>query len=221
MTAAPPDGQPGPVSGPAALLLRPAGRAACLIEAPAELAASLAEHLRAARLPGVVDVVPGARTVLLDGSSLDRLLPALRPILQSWQRPTPGPVAAAETVEIPVIYDGPDLAEVAREAGLDVPTVIDLHTRTPMRVAFCGFAPGFAYIDELPPPLRMPRLPNPRTEVPAGSVAIAEQYTGVYPQPSPGGWRLLGRTTAELWNLERPQPSLLRPGLHVRFTAVR
>lgn len=203
------------------LVLRAAGRTACLVEVPAELAPSLAEHLRAGRLPGVVDVVPGARTILLDGAALDRILPVLRPLLASWQPPESISATGPEIVEIPVLYDGPDLPEVARQAGLDVAAVIDLHTRTPMRVAFCGFAPGFAYIDELPPPLRMPRLPTPRTEVPAGSVAIAEQYTGVYPRPSPGGWRLLGRTTAELWNLGRPQPSLLRPGLHVRFTAVR
>lgn len=214
MTADPPRGQSD-------LLLRPAGRSACLIEVPAGSAAALAEHLRASHLPGVVDVVPGARTVLLDGSALDRLLPALRPVLASWQRPGPGATAPAEVVEIPVIYDGPDLAEVARECGLDEATVIGLHTRAPMRVAFCGFAPGFAYIDELPAVLRLPRLSTPRTSVPAGSVAIAEQYTGVYPQPSPGGWRLLGRTTAELWNLDRPQPALLRPGLHVRFTSAR
>ena len=202
--------------------IRPAGLSACLLDVPPDLAGTLADHLRDCHargaLPGVVDVVPGARTILLDGAGSDRLTPVLRPLLHAWAGR--GTAPAPELVEIEVRYDGPDLADVAARAGLTEAEMIELHTRAPMRVAFCGFAPGFAYIEGLPAPLRSPRLRTPRTSVPAGSVAIAEQYTGIYPRPSPGGWRLLGHTSADLWNLDRDEPALLRPGVHVRFVPV-
>jgi KipI family sensor histidine kinase inhibitor len=201
--------------------VRPAGLSACLLDVPPSAVGGLAEYLRGCHdrgmLAGVVDVVPGASTVLLDGAGAADLAPVLGPLLAGWFGGAPDSTRPAELVEIPVTYDGPDLADVARQAGLSEADVVALHTRAPMTVAFCGFAPGFAYIADLPVPLRMPRLATPRTAVPAGSVAVAEEYTGIYPRTSPGGWRILGHTAAELWNLDREPPALLSPGTRVQF----
>jgi KipI family sensor histidine kinase inhibitor len=194
--------------------IRRVGLSACLVEVPAGDAGALAGYLRARNLPGVTDVVPGACTVLVDGGRPE----TIGPLLHEWGKAAPD--VTAEVVEIPVTYDGADLTDVARHAGLSEEDVVALHTEAPMRVAFCGFAPGFAYIDDLPAPLRLPRLATPRKQVPTGSVAVAEQYTGVYPRSSPGGWRLIGRTEADLWNLDRDNPALLRPGVLVQFMAV-
>ena len=111
----------------------------------------------------------------------------------------------------------PDLPAVAAETGLTHDEVIGRHARGRYVVAFCGFAPGFAYLTGLDPQLHVPRLSEPRTRVPAGAVGIADEFTGVYPRPSPGGWRLLGRTAATLWDVERKPPALLVPGARVRF----
>jgi KipI family sensor histidine kinase inhibitor len=119
-----------------------------------------------------------------------------------------------------VRYDGPDLAAVAERAGRPEAEVIARHTAGDYRVAFCGFAPGFAYLTGLDPSLHVPRLARPRTRVPAGSVGIAGEYTAAYPRPSPGGWHLLGRTDADLWDLARAEPALLTPGTRVRFEAI-
>ena len=113
--------------------------------------------------------------------------------------------------------DGPDLDAVAMECGLSVDRVIELHVATAYEVLFAGFAPGFAYLGELPAELRVPRLATPRTRVPAGSVAIAGAMAAIYPQASPGGWRLLGRTDARLFDPTAMHPALLRPGDRVRF----
>jgi KipI family sensor histidine kinase inhibitor len=121
-------------------------------------------------------------------------------------------------VEIPVTYDGPDLAEVARLTGLPADEVVRRHAAAEYVVAFSGFAPGFGYLTGLPAELRVPRRDSPRTAVPAGSVAVAGEFTGVYPRRSPGGWQLLGRTDAVLWDPERDPPALLVPGTRVRFT---
>jgi allophanate hydrolase subunit 1 len=122
-----------------------------------------------------------------------------------------------EEVTIAVHYDGVDLADVGELAGLGAHGVIAAHTGRPWTVAFTGFAPGFGYLVGGHPRLRVPRLGTPRTRVPAGAVALAGDYSGVYPRPSPGGWRLIGRTDTEVWNLDRDPPALLRPGVVVRF----
>ncbi|HVU92653.1 MAG TPA: allophanate hydrolase subunit 1, partial [Jatrophihabitans sp.] len=129
------------------------------------------------------------------------------------------PLAAAqgELVELAVEYDGPDLAATAAELGLSPAELVRRHAAGEYVVAFCGFAPGFAYLTGLDPALHVPRLAEPRTRVPAGAVGIAGEFTGVYPRPSPGGWRLLGRTDAVLWDLDRTPPALLPPGTRVRF----
>ncbi|QSR25963.1 allophanate hydrolase [Nocardioides aromaticivorans] len=170
----------------------------------------------------VADVVPGARTVLLvarPGVSLDRLrtvVPDEKHLLGAgngaFGQGLPGP-----EVVIPVVYDGPDLAAVAELTGLRADEVVAAHTATPWQVAFGGFAPGFAYLVGGDPRLRVPRRDQPRTTVPAGSVGLAGEFSGVYPRASPGGWQLIGRTDAVLWDLERDPPALLAAGITVRF----
>jgi KipI family sensor histidine kinase inhibitor len=125
----------------------------------------------------------------------------------------------AET-RIEVVYDGPDLEEVAALTGLSRRQVVDAHTGTPWRIGFGGFAPGFAYLVDGDPRLSVPRRTESRTTVPAGSVGLAGAFSGIYPRASPGGWQLLGRTGAPLFDLDREPPALLRAGGWVRFVAV-
>ena len=120
-------------------------------------------------------------------------------------------------IEIPVTYDGMDLAEVAKFTGLSQARIVELHASAEFTVAFCGFAPGFAYLTGLPAELHVPRLATPRTSVPAGSVAIAAEFAGVYPRTSPGGWRILGTTDVTLFDETQTPPALLTPGDRVRF----
>jgi 5-oxoprolinase (ATP-hydrolysing) subunit B len=120
-------------------------------------------------------------------------------------------------VTLAVYYDGADLADVAQLAGCSVDEVVRRHSGAEYTVAFCGFAPGFAYLTGLDPSLHVPRLSTPRARVPAGAVGVAGEYTAAYPRASPGGWRLIGRTDAALWSLERADPALLVPGTRVRF----
>jgi KipI family sensor histidine kinase inhibitor len=196
-----------------------AGDAALLVRADG-MAARLASAIHSKRLAGVLDVVPGARTVLVitepgswDLDQLARLILAL---------PLPPAAAAGRSLtEIPVLYDGPDLADVARLAGLEVAEVIARHQAAEYSVGWLGFSPGFGYLTGLDPALRgIRRLARPRQSVPAGSVAIAGGLACVYPAASPGGWRLLGRTSARLWDPGREPPALLEPGARVRFRAV-
>ena len=217
---------PAPRSRPNQIGIHPVGLSACLVEVadPAWLP-PLHRHLavahRQGELPDVVDLVPGARTVLLDGLPADTGPALLTRLLAGWTpADTATSVAGAETIDVPVRYDGPDLTEVARLVGIGTDEVVSLHTGTLMTVDFCGFAPGFAYLSGLPEQLRVSRLPAPRTAVPAGAVAIAESYTGIYPRSSPGGWRILGHTDLPLWDADRPEPALLTPGTRVRLVAV-
>jgi KipI family sensor histidine kinase inhibitor len=169
-----------------------------------------------AALPDVVELVPAARTVLV--TARPGGLPAVRDVLASADLSHRAPTAAEEVV-IPVTYDGPDLELVADTAGLTPAEVVELHAGAEYRVAFCGFAPGFAYLTGLPGPLRQPRLDSPRTRVPEGSVGVAGEFTAAYPRATPGGWRLIGRTDAPLFDPRRPTPALLAPGHRVRFEA--
>jgi KipI family sensor histidine kinase inhibitor len=181
------------------------------------------DALRAADLTGVVDIVPASRTVLvkLHGpryQSVTRArLDKLRPV--SGASVDNGPARA--DVVLDVVYDGADLADVAQLSGLDVAQVVAAHTATPWRVGFGGFAPGFAYLVGGDPRLNVPRRAEPRTRVPVGSVALAGEFSGVYPRESPGGWQLIGHTDAVLWDVGRPDPALLTPGTWVQFRAVR
>jgi KipI family sensor histidine kinase inhibitor len=180
-----------------------------------------ADALRGAALPGVVDIVPAARTVLV---KLDN--PRFQGVTRRRLRrmrvaaDVGAPADRDADVVIDVVYDGPDLVEVADHTGLTAAQVIDAHTSTMWRVGFSGFAPGFAYLVDGDARLRVPRRSEPRTSVPAGSVALAGEFSAIYPRQSPGGWQLIGHTDAVLWDLERPNPALLTQGMWVRFRAV-
>jgi KipI family sensor histidine kinase inhibitor len=181
-----------------------------------------AAALGGAALPGVVDIVPGARTVLVKLDS-PRYQGATRERLRKLRVTAASiPVAPADRradVVIDVVYDGPDLAEVASRTGLTTSQVIDAHSGTLWRVGFSGFAPGFAYLIDGDTRLRVPRRSEPRTSVPAGSVALAGEFSAVYPRRSPGGWQLIGHTEAVLWDTERRTPALLTQGTWVQFRA--
>jgi KipI family sensor histidine kinase inhibitor len=170
---------------------------------------------RRRRLP-VAEMVPAARTVLFDGVPD---LPALRAALDELGTPD-RPQAGQRTVEVPTVYDGQDLDDVARLWDMTRAEVVATHTGTEFTVAFCGFSPGFAYCTGLPARLSVPRLDSPRTRVPRGSVGLAGPFTGVYPTASPGGWRLVGRTELTLWDSDRERPATLAPGTVVRFVEV-
>ena len=194
--------------------IRPVGTSALLIEVDDPLAwfATLDAERAAGRLD-VTDIVPGARTVLLDGVAS---VTSLAATLRSWP-PPPAYSGAADSLDIPVIFDGPDLGSVAALLGLEVDAVVAALTGAVFRVAFGGFAPGFAYLSGLP--WSVPRLDSPRPRVPAGSVALAAEYAGIYPTASPGGWQLVGHTDAVLFDIDRTPPALLTPGRTVRFVA--
>lgn len=238
----------GPGFAPVRVL--PAGPHALLVElADGEHAeafhAELLRRRERGELPAVREIVPAARTVLLDGiidgihdgvhggtgertpgerTPRERAAGARERFardLASW-RVEPPQREGREPVEIPVVYDGPDLDEVAALWGVPAGEVAALHSRTAFRVAFCGFAPGFGYLTGLPERLHVPRRTTPRTRVPAGAVALAGPYTGVYPRPSPGGWQIVGRMPdpGALWDPAREPAALLVPGTPVRFVAV-
>ena len=181
--------------------------------------------LREADLPGVLDIVPASRTVLikLDGpryrAPTRQRLAKLRVSAEAISDST-APIDGRVDVEIPVVYDGDDLDEVARLTGLTLDQVVAAHTGTPWRVGFGGFAPGFAYLIGGDERLNVPRRDEPRTKVPAGAVALAGEFSAVYPRESAGGWRLIGRTDTVMWDLDRDPPALLRPGMWVQFRAV-
>jgi len=180
--------------------------------------AAIAAALRDFNLDGVSDVIPAETTLLVRcehesarRSAVAKLNEILSVVDVNEQQ------AKREPLEIEVDYNGEDLEEVARACGMSVEEVIHRHLNSEFVAAFCGFAPGFAYLSGLDPLLHLPRRETPRTRVPAGSVSIAAMYSAVYPNPSPGGWHLLGTTEATLWNVERNPPALIEPGQQVRF----
>ena len=174
--------------------------------------------LRAAGLDGVTELVPAARTVLVRARPGTDLRALERAVLAA--PPVPAGSGGDDEVELEVSYDGEDLGDVAKLTGLSEDEVVAAHTGQLWTVAFCGFAPGFGYLIGTDDRLTVARRESPRTRVPAGSVALAGPYTGVYPSASPGGWQLIGRTGATVWDLAADQPALLRPGVRVRFRAV-
>ena len=170
----------------------------------------------------LTEIVPGHRTLLLV-SPVERARPDFSVLATvaaaacgaAGNRPTDQPDASVIT--IPVRYDGEDLVAVAQALEVDRERVIELHCQAVYTVAFMGFAPGFPYLVGLPPELELSRRDAPRLEVPAGSVAVAAAYCGIYPRASPGGWNLLGRTDVTLFDPGRERPALLAPGDRVRF----
>jgi KipI family sensor histidine kinase inhibitor len=166
---------------------------------------------------GVIDIVPAARTVMVvtdpartDLATVERVL--VRTVPLEDRR------ISGDLVEIPVVYDGADLADVAGLLDCDVEELIRRHTGDDWTVAFCGFAPGFGYLTGSG--WDVPRRSSPRTKVPAGSVALAGEFSGIYPRESPGGWQLIGRTEVAVFDLDREPAALLQPGRRVRFVEV-
>jgi KipI family sensor histidine kinase inhibitor len=166
----------------------------------------------------VDDLVPAARTLLVVARPTTDLDELGRVLVRTAGRASPAAVNAEQrAVEIPVRYDGPDLHEVAGLTGLTPDEVIAAHTGSAWRVGFGGFAPGFAYLVGGDPRLSVARRAEPRTRVPAGSVGLAGEFSGIYPRESPGGWQLIGSTDVVLWDAERRPPALLAPGTTVHF----
>lgn len=164
-----------------------------------------------------------AVTVFYDGlhSSYAEIVARLAVVLQEAQRTAPGEHDAPRVIRIPVTYDGEDLDAVARLTGLSTRSVTELHASLEYRVYMLGFAPGFAYLGDIDARLALPRRDSPRKRVPAGSVAIAERQTAVYPSSTPGGWHLIGRTRMTMFDPARDPPATLRVGDRVRFEPVR
>ena len=208
------------MSGTKGMRALPVGDDALLVEVSSgEEAQALHAELLRRRAEGTLavrEIVPAARTVLLDGLPD----PARLATELTTSEVPPALPRTEEVVELPVRYDGPDLADVAALWDVSEEAVAGIHADTEFRVAFCGFAPGFGYLTGLPARYDVPRRATPRTSVPAGAVALAGPYTGVYPRSSPGGWQLIGTTDAVLWDHARVPAALLSPGTRVRFVPV-
>jgi KipI family sensor histidine kinase inhibitor len=213
------------------LAIRPLAESGLLVEfanaidpAVVDRVMALAAAIEAGRPPGLHDVVPSYRTILLafdpaltDGDTLGELVRRLA------AQPPKLDEAAGRTVTIPIVYGGefgPDLAVVAAHTGLSSEAICELHAAATYRVACMGFAPGFGFLVGLPTELATPRRATPRTRVPAGSVAIGGAQTGVYPDDLPGGWNIIGRTPLRMFDVARAKPFLIEPGDTVRFEAV-
>lgn len=217
--------------GPTAVLLElPLGEQGAAADPVADalgvaaLATAIRECVGRAELVAV-DVVPGARTVLVDGvrpGDAGLLRSLLDEAVAAFAVGVGGDGGGSDSppVELPTVYDGPDLAAVADLWGVDADTVVARHAGLEFRVAFCGFAPGFAYLAGLPAAWSVPRRGQPRARVPAGSVGLAGTWCGVYPGSSPGGWQLLGHTGVRLFDPAASEPAVLAPGRRVRFVPV-
>jgi inhibitor of KinA len=187
------------------------------------LVLALAERIEHAAIEGVTETVPTFRSLMVHFDPLRLPQRELRQRLAALLQDLRPGESAGRLWRIPACYDpslGPDLAEVAERTGLSISDVIAMHSGETYHVYMVGFLPGFPYMGDLPERLALPRRENPRVRVPAGSLAIAMAMTSVYTLESPGGWHLLGRTPAPLWDLRRDQPALLRPGDKVRFDPI-
>lgn len=197
--------------------VRPYGETAVLLDCN-DLADTQAVRAELARdpWPEISEVIAGAQTLLLRLRS-----PLTRHRVRHLERLSAPPVdpAATDPVQIEVDYTGEDLAEVAELVEMSPAEVVAEHTGHLWTVAFCGFAPGFAYLHSGSDRLTVPRRTTPRKQVPAGAVGLADRWSGVYPRSGPGGWQLIGTTSATLWDLDRDPPALLQPGTSVRFVA--
>ncbi|MEX3643921.1 5-oxoprolinase subunit B family protein [Mycolicibacterium porcinum] len=178
--------------------------------------------LTAAQLLGVVDIVPASRTILIKLADPRYQAPTRQRLSTLRLQPGTAPVrpTGQADVTIDVVYDGDDLNDVATLTGLTPDEVIAAHTGIPWQVGFMGFAPGFAYLVGGDTRLQVPRRAEPRTSVPPGAVALAGEFSGIYPRQSPGGWQLIGRTDAVMFDVHRDQPALLTPGTWVQFRAI-
>jgi KipI family sensor histidine kinase inhibitor len=179
--------------------------------------ATWAAALEAMGVPGIEEIIPAETTVVVRcardhhhavGKMIDLVVPSS------------GETRRIPPLTIDVVYDGADIVELANAAQMSAADVVRLHSTGSYEVAFCGFSPGFGYLRGIDASLHVPRRPTPRTSVPAGSIGVAAGYTCVYPSASPGGWYLIGHTTASLWDASRTPPALLAPGRSVRFRRV-
>lgn len=197
--------------------LLPSGSTALLVELD-DLAEVLAlyDALTEAPLEGVTDIVPAARTLLLVTDPKRVSLPAVAAAVRGTT-PNRERQRAVEFLEVPVTYDGEDLEDAAQLLGCGAQELVRRHSAEEWTVAFCGFAPGFGYLTSRSREWNVLRRATPRTRVPAGAVALAGEYSGVYPRESPGGWQLIGRTELVIFDLARTPAALLRPGVRVRF----
>ncbi len=205
------DALDGQISGTSVLREAHPGERSILVRFDPTSTASAASPASTASAVGTASEPSTIKPATTPHAEIEGLLANLLPI------PSP---SAQESVTLPVRYDGPDLTHVADQCNLSVDAVVALHQRTTYRAAFCGFAPGFAYLTGLPQQLQLPRLDSPRSVVPAGSVAIAAHYCAVYPSQSPGGWLLIGHCDTELFDPSATPPALLVPGTAVRFEAI-
>lgn len=209
--------------------ISPLGDKALLLEIPGAIDEETLARIRAlitqldrARIPGLTDVVPGYSSVAVHYEPLVITQAAMRAAIAAAVEPPvdPAVLQAPRTIEIPVAYggdDGPDLDPLAARHAMSSAEVVALHCAPTYTVHMIGFVPGFPYLGGLDPRLATPRRPTPRTLVPAGSVGIGGDQTGVYPVASPGGWHLIGRTPLALFDAARAEPALLRVGDRVRF----
>lgn len=208
----------------------PAGECALSVEFAPEISPETSQRVRALlsaldRSPpaGLRDLVPSYRALLILYDPLELEYERLTALVEELLEDSTPSAAPSRHVTLPVCYGadfGPDLRDVAERAGLTIDEVIAIHSEAEYLVYFLGFAPGFPYLGGLDARLSTPRLPRPRTSVPAGSVGIGGEQTGVYSLSTPGGWRLLGRTPVPLYNPAAPEPFLLRAGDRLRFEAV-
>jgi len=193
------------------------GEGGLLVEtADATEAQALRRVLLQRRIPGLRELIPGYASLLIVADPLSTDLEALAADLPA--RLDAGAARPREH-QFTVRYDGEDIEAVAKRLDMDARELVQRHVTPTYTVAFLGFAPGFPYLTGLDPALRLPRLGRPRTLVPAGSVAMADEFTGIYPEAMPGGWHLLGHCEAQLFDVTRTEPALLAPGDRVRFKA--
>ena len=206
-------------------MIRPFGESALLVEVGSpHVAQRLAGSLDATPVAGIAGVVPGLASVLVELDSLAAEAGAIATALRERLVGVPDRPLEGRLRTIPVVYGGrhgPDLADLARLSGVTEAEVVELHASTELRVLFLGFAPGFAYLGELPEQLRAPRLATPRSTTPSGSVGIAGSMSGIYPAALPGGWRVIGRTPVTLFDAHRHPPAYFAPGDRVRFEPIR
>jgi KipI family sensor histidine kinase inhibitor len=205
-------------------VIRAFGEAALLVESgSAERAQSLAAELHREPVPGVTASIPGLRSLLVELDPLTADVEAVREAVTSRLAQAAEAAVGERLRTIPVVYGGemgPDVTDVAALTGLSESDVVERHVSAELRVLFDGFAPGFAYLGELPADLRVARLETPRTRTPAGSVGIAGPMSGIYPATLPGGWRVIGRTPVTLFDPRRDPPAYLMPGDRVRFERI-
>lgn len=214
--------------------INPCGEQAILIDVTAEDAerAGLSQLFTVLRIKdevaswqvdGIVDLVPAATTLLI---MLDtaKVLPkdvAAKVAAIDISQPVETAGGQTQELEIPVRYDGPDLAQVAELLGMSAEALVAKHQQTVWTAAFGGFAPGFAYLVSDEPLGNAPRLSSPRPAIPAGAVGLAGEFSGIYPQASPGGWQLIGTTETKMWDVSRTErPAFILPGDKVRFVEV-